>query len=384
MSTRTHVRTVPLHVLVVDDSAVVRQVLGSIFEAAAGIEVQVAADPLIALRKMSGRKPDVIVLDIEMPRMDGLTFLRKVMAECPTPVIICAAGAERGSDKALRALDEGAVEIVTKPMLGLEQFLNKFGPDLLETVREVANARVGLRRARGRSAPARAAAPQREPKPPAPSSSAGVIAIGASTGGPQALQEILGELAADSPPVLVVQHMPREFTGSFAARLDQECKIEVREARDGDALLPGLALVAPGDSHLLLLRTGVRFSVELSRAPKVQRHRPSVDVLFQSVAVAAGARAMGILLTGMGYDGARGLEQLRRAGATTIAQSEETACVFGMPARAIAIGAAERVLHLEEIPAAMDPRLVAPTTARSRSIGARAPRGDSAWRRSES
>jgi two-component system chemotaxis response regulator CheB len=340
---------------VVDDSALVRQAMASVLTREPGLFVTVAADPLIAMDKMRRARPDVIVLDLEMPRMDGLTFLRRIMAEDPIPVVVCASLAERGTAAALRATEEGAVAVVAKPRIDVRGFLEDQSQMLADTVRGAAEARL----ARRRSAVPLEALPPRSPLP-ASGRKPSLLALGASTGGTEALREVLEALPPDAPGVVVVQHMPPVFTRSFANRLDALCRIGVKEAEHGDALPPGLALVAPGDRHMRVVRRGSGFAVELSDGPLVSRHRPSVDVLFESVAAAVGSRAAGALLTGMGSDGASGLLAMRRAGALTLAQDEASCVVFGMPREAIALGAAERIVPLRHVAAT----LLAPLAAR--------------------
>jgi two-component system, chemotaxis family, protein-glutamate methylesterase/glutaminase len=345
-----------LSVLVVDDSAVVRQAATAILSQDPGIVVTVAADPYIALEKMGRSRPDVILLDLEMPRMDGLTFLRKIMAEDPIPVVVCSGLAARGTDAAMRALEEGAVEVLAKPQLGVRDFLHESAATLIETIRGAAEARVRRRAAPKAATPRHTADVVLPPRPAAPGGRIGtdvVVAIGASTGGTEALKLVLEAMHADAPGIVIVQHMPERFTAAFARRLDQICRIEVKEAAAGDRVLRGRALIAPGDRHLILRRHGGYYEVELSDAPPVSRHRPSVDVLFRSVAQAAGPRAVGVILTGMGDDGAAGLLEMKRAGAATLAQDERTCVVFGMPKEAIVRGAADRVLPLSSIAAAI-------------------------------
>jgi two-component system chemotaxis response regulator CheB len=344
-----------IHVLVVDDSAVVRQVMSAVLAAEKGFSVSVAADPLIAIERMKRRRPDVILLDLELPRMDGLAFLRKLMDEDPIPVVVCAGLAGPRTDRGLRALEEGAVEIVAKPSFGVGEFLRAASSQLVDSLRAAAQARVGgARRAR-----AAAAAPQRIPKRAArpraaPASAHGpLVAIGASTGGTEAIRALLAALPPEAPPLAIVQHMPEPYTRAFAQRLDALSALEVRQAEAGDLLRPGLALIAPGNRHLQIRAGREGYVVALEDGPPVCRHRPSVDVLFRSAAAAARASAIGVLLTGMGSDGAEGLLALRRAGAVTLAQDEATSIVFGMPREAIELGAAELVLGLEEIPAAI-------------------------------
>lgn len=342
-------RAHPVRVLVVDDSAVMRQSLTSLLERAGGMVVETAAHPLIAMGKMAKSRPDVVVLDVEMPHMDGLTFLRKIMAEDPLPVVICSGHAQRGTREAIEALSLGAVEVVSKPRLGLKQFLEESGVGLAEIVRTAAGARVSRRVAPGTVPHDVPRATVRGPG----EASAEVIAIGASTGGPQALHSVLGALPETAPGVVVVQHMPAPFTGPFARRLNEVCRIVVREARDGDRVLRGQALIAPGDRHLELTRRGDGFAVRLGDGPLVSRHRPSVNVLFHSVARVAGPRAVGLILTGMGDDGVEGLAAMKDAGSATVAQDEASCVVFGMPRAAIERVGVDRVVSLSRIPAAL-------------------------------
>jgi two-component system chemotaxis response regulator CheB len=343
-----------LTVLVVDDSAVVREVTTALLSLEPGLRVLTAADPLIAMEKMRTTRPDVILLDLEMPRMDGLTFLRKIMAEDPIPVVVCSSLAGRGTEAALTALEEGAVEVLAKPRVGVRDFLHESAILLVDTLRAAAKARLRLDRP-SRFAPSRRAAAVVEPPPPLPArpvlrlTTEKVIAVGASTGGTEALRLILEALPPGAPGLVAVQHMPEGFTAAFAKRLDSTCAVEVKEAAHGDPVREGLALIAPGNRHIMLVRSGARYVVEVTDGALVSRHRPSVDVLFQSVARAAGPNAVGILLTGMGNDGAAGLLDMKRAGAATIVQDEATCVVFGMPKEAIALGAADDVVPLPRI-----------------------------------
>ncbi len=339
-------------VLVVDDSAVVRQVMTALLSQERDMAVTVASDPLIAMDKMRAARPDVILLDLVMPRMDGMTFLRRIMQEDPVPVVVLSTLATRGAEAAVRALDEGAVAVVAKPRLGLRSFLHESAVLLVDAVRAAAQARLGRGPRRLRSAPARlnadvvlpALPPRRVPGADT------IVAVGASTGGTEALRALLEPLPADAPPVVIVQHMPEVFTRAFADRLNQTCRVEVKEAAAGDRIVRGRALVAPGNRHLLVRREGVHLVAELSDAPLVSRHRPSVDVLFRSVAQAAGPAAVGVILTGMGDDGVAGLVEMKEAGALTFAQDEASCVVFGMPKEAIARGVVDRVLPLSRIP----------------------------------
>jgi two-component system, chemotaxis family, protein-glutamate methylesterase/glutaminase len=341
-----------LRVLVVDDSAVVRQALSYVLSHEPGFEVTTAADPLIALRKMQDARPHVIVLDLEMPRMHGLEFLRRVMAADPIPVVVCSGLTAGGTESALQALELGAVDIVSKPGIGIRDFMHESAVMLIDKIRAAAQARV-VRRVPQRRAPARNTADAVLPRPPRGAARTGgaapVVAIGASTGGTEAIRDLLEALPPSAPPILVVQHMPEHFTAAFARRLDSICRIEVKEAEAGDDVVPGRALIAPGNRHLLLRRAGARFVAGLHDGPLVSRHRPSVDVLFRSMAAAAGAGAIGLILTGMGDDGADGLLEMRERGALTIAQDEASCVVFGMPGAAVARGAVQQVLPLTQL-----------------------------------
>jgi two-component system chemotaxis response regulator CheB len=336
-----------MHVLVIDDSAVVRQAFTMLLSKRFSIDT--AADPIIGARKIAKRRPAVVVLDLQMPRIDGFTFLRQIMRTDPLPVVICSSAAARGSETALRALEEGAVDVIAKPVVGVREFLEESQVLIGDAIEAAAQARMTRRVAltlpspggRGRrEAPGEGASPM-------------VVAIGASTGGTEALRVVIEALPANAPPILVVQHMPAGFTAAFAKRLNASSRVEVKEAEGGDEVVPGRVLIAPGDQHLLLRRAGAKFFVQLAGGPLVSRHRPSVDVLFRSVAQAAGANAAGVIMTGMGDDGAAGLAAMRALGARTIAQDEATCIVFGMPKEAIELGAAEHVLPLNDISAAI-------------------------------
>ena len=344
----------PIRVMVIDDSAVVRQVLTGLLAQAPGIEVMAAvADPVLAIERLKLDWPDVIVLDVEMPRMDGITFLRLVMQQRPTPVVICSTLTEAGAKTTLEAMSAGAVAIVTKPKIGLKQFLSEAADEFLTTVRAAAKANV-RRLAAGRAPPVAPAKHTADVILPATTramtqTTERVVALGTSTGGTQALEEVLTTLPRVCPGIVIVQHMPEKFTAAFSARLDSLCHISVKEAENNDRVVPGRALIAPGGRHMLLKRSGAQYFVEVVDGPLVNRHRPSVDVLFRSVARSAGANALGIIMTGMGDDGAAGLLEMRNVGARTAAQDEESCVVFGMPKEAIKRNAAEKVLPLGAI-----------------------------------
>jgi two-component system, chemotaxis family, protein-glutamate methylesterase/glutaminase len=340
-----------LTALIIDDSALVRMLLTTILQEGAGMAVTTASDPIIAMEKLRRARPDVIVLDLNMPRMDGLTFLRHLMATDPIPVVVCSGVAQRGTEEALRALHEGAVDVVCKPRVGVKDFFTDSAVMLIESITAAASARVRRR-------PSPVLAPLRSDLAVARTSipvdgRPQLVAIGASTGGTEAIRELLSALEQDAPPVVIVQHMPERFTAAFANQLDRDCRMHVREAKAGDPIVPGVALIAPGNRHLLVHAISGRLVARLDAGPLVSRHRPSVDMLFRSVAKAVGAAATGVLLTGMGEDGAAGLLEMRRAGAYTIAQDEATSTVFGMPRVAIQRGAAAAVLPLRHIAASM-------------------------------
>ncbi len=350
-----------IKVLIVDDSASVRTTLSDIISADPDLEVMgTASDPYIAVERIRQQVPDVIFLDIELPRMDGITFLKKIMSQRPIPVVICSSLTEDGSRTLMEALEAGAVDVVTKPRVDTAQFLQESAMRICDAAKAAAQARLkGLARpaprlnveaklsadvvipplSAARAATVKAGMPETEP----------VICIGASTGGTEALREVLEALPADSPGIVIVQHMPEKFTNAFARRLDSLCAMTVKEAEDGDVVQQGRVLIAPGNHHMALTRSGSRYTVKIIDGPHVSRHRPSVDVLFRSAAQYAGRNALGILLTGMGDDGAKGLLEMRGMGSQTVAQDEESSVVFGMPKEAIELGAAQRILPLRKV-----------------------------------
>jgi len=346
----------PIRVLVVDDSALVRQTMQEILASHPQIEVMAtAADPFAAADKMRHEVPDVITLDVEMPRMDGVTFLQKIMSQHPIPVVICSSLTGKGTETGLKALEYGAVDIITKPAVGTKTFLE-------ESRVKICDAVLAASMVRRKKIPR----PKKiEPKltadavMPAKASKAmvktteKVVAVGASTGGTEALRVFLEALPLDSPGIVIVQHMPESFTASFANRLDTLCRVSVKEAADNDTVIRGRVLIAPGNRHALLKRSGARYYVEIKDGPLVCRHRPSVDVLFRSASRYAGKNAVGVIMTGMGDDGARGLLEMKDAGAFTIAQDEKSSVVFGMPQEAIKRGAAQKVLSLDSIAGAV-------------------------------
>jgi two-component system chemotaxis response regulator CheB len=348
-----------IKVMIVDDSAVVRQTVRTLLEREPDIEViGAASDPVFAISHMQRQWPDVIVLDIEMPRMDGLTFLKKIMTERPTPVVICSSLAESGAAATLQALSSGAFTIITKPKMGVKQFLEDSTNDVVQAVRSA--ARANMARLGARSAAPLAPRPRFDADAMLPAglgsgasmvrTTERIVAIGTSTGGTQALEAVLTRLPATSPGIVIVQHMPERFTAMFAERLDSLCRIDVREAKDGDRVMPGRALIAPGGRHMMLARSGAQYKVEVRDGPLINRHRPSVDVLFRSCAKFAGKNAVGVIMTGMGDDGARGLKEMHDAGASTVAEDESTCVVFGMPKEAIRLGGVDRVAPLPQIP----------------------------------
>lgn len=341
-------RQLPIQVLVVDDSAVVRQALTAILEQEKDMRVVTAADPIFALQKMQTLRPDVIVLDLEMPRMDGITFLRRLMKEDPIPVVICSSLATHGAEAAMLALEEGALSVITKPKLGVRDFLHESAVQVVDSVRAAAHSH--LRRRRPSPPPGRLTRPE---APTFGTTTDQVVVVGASTGGTEALRELLSAMPVDCAGIVVVQHMPELFTAAFAKRLNETCRIEVKEAADGDGVLSGRALIAPGNRHTEVIRSGGRYIARVSDGPLVSRHRPSVDVLFHSAARAAGSNAVGVIMTGMGDDGANGMMEMKRAGAYNIAQDEATCVVFGMPKEAIERGGVDAVVPLQGLPNAI-------------------------------
>ena len=342
-------------VMLVDDSAVVRQTIAKVLNSDPEIEViDACQDPYIAAKKLRNVIPDVIVLDVEMPRMDGITFLQKIMSQNPIPVIICSTLVEKGADTTLKALEYGAVDIIQKPTIGTKKFLEEATVLLTDAVKAAAKVNVKKLTTRTR---------QIAPKLTADAVLSGVsgkamskttekiIVIGASTGGTEAVRSVLEAMPHDAPGIVIVQHMPQGFTASFANRLNDLCKINVKEAKDGDSVLRGHALIAPGNCHTLLKRSGARYFVEVRDGPLVARHRPSVDVLFRSSARYAGSNAVAAILTGMGDDGAAGMKEMHDTGAYTIAQDEKTSVVYGMPAAAVKQGGVDKILPLNQIAA---------------------------------
>lgn len=348
--------------MIVDDSALVRQVISDILNSDPAIEViATAADPIFAMKKMEKDWPDVIILDVEMPRMDGITFLRKIMTENPTPVVLCSTLTEKGTEITMNALAAGAVGIITKPQIGIKDFLNESAIRLLDAVKSAAGAKVKkIEKIKEKNkieiTPRQnvdAVLRMTKSTNPIPETTDKVIAIGASTGGTQAIESVLKALPKVIPGIVIVQHMPETFTKAFAERLDKICEIDVAEAVHWERVIPGRALIAPGNKHMLLKRSGARYHVEVKDGPLVNRHRPSVDVLFRSVAKEAGNNALGIILTGMGDDGASGMLDMHNNGALCIAQNEASSIVFGMPREAIRKNAVDEILPLDKVPEAI-------------------------------
>ena len=349
-----------IRVLVVDDSAVVRQVLSEVLNEASDIEVTAtASDPIVARSRLEKEWPDVIITDIEMPRMDGITFIEQIMKERPTPMIVCSSVAGESASVAMKALAAGAVDVIAKPKLGVKDFLSESETMLVDAVR--AASHIDLGRVAKMSAAA-AVEPKLSPdamlspgraRPARIEDSDTIVVLGASAGGTQAIERLMRALPENCPPVAIVQHMPEGFTRAFADRLNTVCAPEIREASDGDELDPGTVLIAPGGRHMMIESRAGRYYAVVKDGPLVSRHRPSVDVLFRSASKCAGKNALGVILTGMGDDGAIGMAEMHASGVSTIAQSEESCAVFGMPKEAIRRGGVDRVMHLDEIPGAI-------------------------------
>jgi len=358
LNRKTSVDMKKIRVLVVDDSALVRQTLSRILSSDSQIEIMaVASDPYMAAKKILNEVPDVITLDIEMPRMDGLTFLKKIMSQHPMPVIVISSLTSKGTETAIKALELGAVEIITKPHIHTKEFFEESKITICDAVKAAAKAKI---RRMARSTPAPEIR-KVEPKLTADSvlkkvsansmikTTEKVVVVGASTGGTEALRVFLEQMPLDSPGVVIVQHMPENFTRSFAQRLNEICRITVKEAENGDTVIRGRALIAPGNHHLLLKRSGAKYYVEVKSGPLVNRHRPSVDVLFRSTAQNAGSNAIGVIMTGMGGDGAQGMLEMKEMGAYTIAQDEKSCVVYGMPKEAVKLNGVSKILSLESI-----------------------------------
>lgn len=344
-----------IKVAVVDDSALVRQVFSEIIKEESDFElIFTASDPLFALDKMRNNWPDVIILDVEMPRMDGITFLRKIMQERPTPIIICSTLTQANSPTLMQALQNGAVDVFTKPSVGLKDFLSDSKRLFIDAIRAASVSNLKKLNIKNYNPvtkiPSDGDITKTKQIVNNLTTTEKIVAIGTSTGGTIALEYILTQLQGNCPGIVIVQHMPEKFTAAFADRLNKLSKIEVKEAEDKDRVLPGLALIAPGNKHMSLKRSGAQYHVEISDGPLVSRHRPSVDVLFRSVAKHASSNAVGIIMTGMGDDGANGLKEMHDHGAYTIAQNEESCVVFGMPKEAIKKNAVDKIVGLEEIP----------------------------------
>ncbi|CAD6881878.1 Chemotaxis response regulator protein-glutamate methylesterase CheB (EC 3.1.1.61) [Methylomonas albis] len=350
-------------VLIVDDSAVVRQVLTQLLSKSADIKVLGSvSDPIFAMAKMNQDWPDVVVLDVEMPRMDGITFLKKIMSVRPTPVVICSTLTEKGAETTMQALSAGATGIVTKPKAGLKSFLEDDSGDIIHAIKAAAMTDMRCMKAMTMAVHAKPGRVQNEQATTVSANANAnasasalaattdrLVAIGTSTGGTQALEVVLTQLSRISPGIVIVQHMPEKFTGAFAARLNSICEIEVKEAVSGDRVIAGRALIAPGGKHMSVKRSGAQYVVDVQDGPLVNRHRPSVDVLFRSVAKWAGKNALGIIMTGMGDDGARGLKDMHAVGARTAGQDEKTCVVYGMPKEAMKLGAVQQELPLQAI-----------------------------------
>ena len=348
-----------VRVLVVDDSALMRQLLTDFLASDPEIEVVgTAADPFIAREKIKSLNPDVLTLDVEMPRMDGLTFLENLMRLRPMPVIMVSSLTEKGAEVTLQALELGAIDFVTKPKIDIANSFADYAADLVTKLKAAAKVKTWSRRSAAAPAGGAPAAASAAPAPVMPSlrhlkTTEKIIAIGASTGGTEAIKVVLETMPADAPAVLITQHIPAAFSGPFAERMNKHSAMSVCEAKDGQLVIPGHAYIAPGDWHLQLVRDGARYVCRLSNAPPENRHRPSVDVMFKSIAQYAGANAVAAILTGMGDDGARGMLAMQEAGARTVAQDEATSVVWGMPGSAVKMGAAQKVVPLNEVAATL-------------------------------
>jgi len=341
-----------IRVLIVDDSAVVRNILSEALSRDPEIEVVgTAADPFIAREKIIQLKPDVITLDVEMPRMDGITFLKKLMAAKPMPVVMVSALTQAGADTTLAALDAGAVEIVAKPQIDQRVGVREIEMEVVDKVKAASKANMNLYARQIRSTPGKVAVAKAHTAMIKTTDK--IIAIGSSTGGTEALKEVLMRLPTDTPGILIVQHMPEGFTKAFADRLNSICPMQIQEAQNGDSLITGRALIAPGNSHMMLRRSGAKYYIDVKDGPLVMRHRPSVEVLFQSVAKYGGANAIGVMLTGMGNDGSTGMLEMKKSGSFNIAQDEASCVVFGMPKEAIKLGGVDKVVSLDDIPQAI-------------------------------
>lgn len=343
-----------IKVLIVDDSAVVRNTMAEIIDGDPELEViGTAGDPFVAAKKLEQVVPDVISLDVEMPRMDGLTFLRKIMTQHPIPVVMCSTLTEKGSETLMRALEYGAVDIIQKPKLGTKKFLEESRIRITDAIKAAARANVRKVVSKAVKVQPKLSAdvvmPVTGPGRHRLQTTEKVVAVGASTGGTEALREFLQAMPLDAPGIVIVQHMPEMFTAAFAKRLDGICRIHVREARDNDTVLRGQALIAPGNKHMLLKRSGARYYVEIKEGPLVRRHRPSVDVLFRSAARYGGQNVIGVIMTGMGDDGAAGMKEMKDAGAYNIAQDEASCVVYGMPGEAVKLGGVDKIMPLNRI-----------------------------------
>ncbi len=351
-----------IRVLLVDDSAVVRQTLAAILCEDPAIEIMgAAANPFIAAEMIANEVPDVIVLDVEMPKMDGITFLKKLMSQHPLPVVMCSSLVEAGTETAFKAMEYGAVDIILKPKLGTRTFFEESKVRLIDTVKAAASVKLSkltqkIQTSRLKVAPklnADVILPPGRKDVHSLTTTEKVVAVGASTGGTEALREFLMAMPENAPGIVIVQHMPEKFTAAFAQRLNGLCRITVKEAEDNETLIPGKALIAPGNFHMLLKRSGARYYVEVREGPLVSRHRPSVDVLFRSTARYAGQNAVGVIMTGMGDDGAKGLLEMKMAGSITFGQDEESCVVYGMPKEAVKLNAVQRVLPLDALAGAV-------------------------------